>query len=197
MPDFLTPTDELEAVNLLLANIGASPIDRLTGTLPVDAITARRVLHRVSRAIQNEGWHYNSERDYPLSRNIAGEIPLPPNLLRIDAVLTRHPDIDPVVRGRRLYDKVTHSFIFETNILANIVLLLPFDDLPEYARLYVVVRAAREFQQNAIGSPELARFDDMDEARARADMIRADGMNENLNIFGNRGSFRPGDTLER
>jgi hypothetical protein len=197
MPEFLTPTGELEAVNLMLANIGASPVDRLTGTLAADAIVARRVLHGVSRRVQNEGWHFNTEDNYPLSRDVNNEIPLPPNLLRVDAVLTAHPTLDPVARGARLYDKASHSFLFDTNISANIVLLLPFEDLPEYARLYIVVRAARQFQQDTIGSDTLSNFDQTDEARARADMIRADGANENLNMLDNMGSFHPGDALRR
>ena len=37
-------TTELEAINIMLAAIAEAPINSLTGTLPVDAVTARSTL---------------------------------------------------------------------------------------------------------------------------------------------------------
>ena len=43
MPEFLTPTTELEAVNAILASVGESPVDALDGEF-VDAEIARGLL---------------------------------------------------------------------------------------------------------------------------------------------------------
>ena len=57
---------ELEAVNTILECIGEQP----TATLEVPGISevalARQLLHNVSRAVQSEGFSFNSEEEYPL-----------------------------------------------------------------------------------------------------------------------------------
>ncbi len=51
----VTRTTELEAVNTILSTIGESPVNSLTGTLPVDATTALNVLDEISREVQSAG----------------------------------------------------------------------------------------------------------------------------------------------
>jgi hypothetical protein len=44
---------------------------------------------------------------------------------------------------------------------------------------------------------DVDRFTAEHEARARADMVRSDTKNANLNILNGMGTFRPGDALRR
>jgi hypothetical protein len=61
-------TTKLEAVNIMISVIGESPVNTLSGTsVPVTVTQAVHALDETSKAIQSEGWHFNTEYDYPLS----------------------------------------------------------------------------------------------------------------------------------
>lgn len=183
MADYLTPTTELEAVNECLRVIGESPLNSLdAGALAPDADTALRTLKGTSREVQAYGWHFNSERDYPLVRDVSGNITVPTNALRVDPS-GDSADVDAVTRGSRMYDRKNHTYVFTQNLKVDIVLLLPFSELPEAARSYITIRAARKFQAGAVGSQTLAGFTDADEVQARALMLDAEGDTADYNIL--------------
>jgi hypothetical protein len=72
-----------------------------------------------------------------------------------------------------------------------VVLLLELEDLPQAARHYVMVRAARVFQQRVLGSETLDGFTERDEARARMSLKRYDSQTADYNILtGNYGVMR-------
>ena len=48
-------TTETEAVNIMMAAIGESPVNTLTGTLPADVVMARSTLTEVNKEVQSEG----------------------------------------------------------------------------------------------------------------------------------------------
>ncbi|WGD31655.1 hypothetical protein AncyloWKF20_07505 [Ancylobacter sp. WKF20] len=178
-----TPTTELEAVNILLNTIGESPVNSLQNSAHVDASTARRTLAEVNRAIQTEGWHWNTETDYPLQPRMEdGNVLLPANTMRCSV---KEPGRDIVQRGNRLYDRRAHSFTFASAVKADLVLLLEFEDLPQAARELCVIRAARIFQQRVLGDGELYQFTVRDELKARADLLEAESESLNLNILTN------------
>lgn len=187
-----TPTTELEAINSMLANIGTSPVNTLSGALRVDVSNARKILSKHSRQVQSEGWVWNTEHCYPLPRNEDDEIQLPQNLISVVVTRGSAPDLSVIQRGMRLYDRKNHTFSFTEDKQATIVFALPFDEIPEHARLYIFLRAARKFQETTIGSNTLSSFDRADEARARADMLRAE---PTPNILDNMGTFKPAHVL--
>jgi hypothetical protein len=171
-----TPTTELEAINLMLSVIGESPLSSLDDTTVVDAVLARQVLSEVSRTVQTTGWHFNTEIAFPLLPEVpSSEIPVPPNCLRVQTV---YPDdlTDAVHRGSRLYDRLNHTYQFSKGLKVDMVVLLPFDELPETARHYIAVRAARVFQGRTVGSETLHAFSQEDETRARAALKKAEGV---------------------
>ena len=59
-------TTELEAINIMLAAIGEAPVNTLTGTLPVDVKIAQSTLVEINKAVQAEGWSFNTETDVTL-----------------------------------------------------------------------------------------------------------------------------------
>ena len=105
-------TTELEAINVMLSAVGEAPINSLAGTLPVDARQAQSFLNEASKEIQSEGWSFNYEYDVVLTRDAGNSIALPTSALRVDVSVANHPDIDPVQRGLKLYDRKNHTFSF-------------------------------------------------------------------------------------
>ena len=195
MADLPHPTTQLEAVNILLDAIQVAPVNTLEGALNVDGLKAIAKLAQVSRTVQTEAWQFNSETGFPLSRNGDDEIVVPLNTISIAGCRGVFGDVTQ--RGPRLYDRKRHTFKFDQDIKVDIVLQLPFDELPEFARQYVTIRAAREFQQKEMGDATLDKFSELDMVRARADMIRNDGKAGNLNILNGLGTYQPGAVLRR
>ena len=101
------------------------------------------------------------------------EIILPSNTLSVD---TTGPDqrVDVVQRGSRLYDRKRHTFQFERPLRVDLVTLLPFDDLPQAAREYIVIRAGRVFQDRVVGSEQLNSFTIADERQSWAALHAAE-----------------------
>ena len=179
----LTVTTELDAINLMLSNIGESPVNTVENNGVVDAVIARQILRSTSINVQSEGWHFNTELDYPLTPTYPEqEIHLPPNLSRIDSV-DDGQSLDVVQRGLRLYDRRNHTFQFEKGFKATLVILLTFDELPEAARAYITIRAARIFQERTVGAEEQSAFNAKDEARALLTLQQSDLKNGDYNIL--------------
>ena len=66
-------TQELPAVNEILASVGQAPVTTLDQTNP-DVAIAYDTLLNVSREVQAEGWTFNTEEFYELSPDENGEI---------------------------------------------------------------------------------------------------------------------------
>lgn len=183
MTDIITPTTELEAVNTMLRGIGETPVSSLAGPSGLDVPGAQSTLRDVLRSVLIEGWQFNVEYDYPLNRNTAGEITVPSNALSVD--IDRHSvsGTDPVIRGRRLYDRKNHTYKFKQNLKAKIKFGLSFELIPESGRHYVTYRAARWFADTTLGSSTLHQFNMQEEMRARANFISENVDDEDLNMI--------------
>lgn len=171
----LTPLTELEAVNEMLAITGESPISSLDNITFVDAILARRLLHNTSRAVQTKGWHFNSLYDYTISPNSNGFLDVPSNVLKIDQSPSETSGVDCTSRGSRIFDKATNSFTFTKPVKFDAVQFLAFEELPEYARQYIYIRAARLFQARLLGSESMAGLTAEEENNAWVEMVHAEG----------------------
>lgn len=184
MTTVTTPTTELEAINTILSVIGESPISSLSEISSVaDAVTAQSTLSEVSRQVQTKGWHFNTEKEFELTpANGTGYISVPSNCLRIDTD-TDDRETDVVQRGTRLYDRKKHTYAFEKSLKCEIVVLLPFTDLPQAARHYVTIKAARVFQSRTVGSDALYQFTALDERDALLDLKRNEGITGDYNIL--------------
>ncbi|MGD9727131.1 MAG: hypothetical protein AB7P76_11265 [Candidatus Melainabacteria bacterium] len=187
-PPLLT---ELEAVNVMLSVIGEAPINTLTGAATVDVIQAKAILSQISREVQTAGWHFNSEKEYPLVPDINQEITLATNMVRVDA--DQYPELDVVQRGLRLYNRKDHTFKFEKTVKAEVVFLLSFEEIPQVARQFIVIRAARIFQDRMVGSDVLHSFTAVDEQKALADLKDAEGDTGDYTIFDHYDAYRPLD----
>jgi hypothetical protein len=115
---------------------------------------------------------------------VSKNIFLPQNCVDADLNPRQYPDRDIVVRGKRLYDRKEHSYQFNETIYADITLLLPFEEIPEAARRYITVRAARIYQDRAVGSDTLHKFNEKDELKARAILVDYQTESADATIFG-------------
>ena len=161
--------DELEAVNICLSTIGEDRISTLSGSQVGDVAEASASLLEVSREIQAKGWHFNREEDVPFAINSDGKIPIPTSIARFDMPQGNAKDL--VRRGGFVYNKTDRTYIFTATIKAIVVYYLPFDELPDSARYYITVRAARKFSNRQVTSKDIAQFTLRDEMEARADFL--------------------------
>ena len=177
-------TTELESVNIMLAAIGEAPINSLTGTLPVDARLAQSTLTEVNKEVQSEGWSFNTEIDVTLTKNDANNhISLSTDVLRVDPNIHQHPTIDAIQRGLKLYDRLNNKYEFDEDLICTVVYFRTFDEIPEPARRYITIKAARIFVDRLVSDDGLRTYTQQDEVRARAILMETDLANGDHNIL--------------
>lgn len=117
-------------------------------------------------------------------------IATPATALNVDFSIYRYADLDPVVRGRFIYDKNNATYEFNDDLKAIITYQVPFEQataggaaLPEYARRYVIMKAARIFAARHVGDPQLVQMAAQDEREAHAQFIQAEAENAETNVF--------------
>lgn len=160
-----TLTSELEAINTMLEACEEAPVasTALSGLYPLER--AKGILSETSRVVQSMGWKFNTEYEFPLTRDENGAIALPANAMKVD-VDDRWTNVDPVQRGLKLYDSKAHSYTFTTDLTATVVFALAWDELPQPARHYITIRAARTMQGRSSVSEGVYRYSADDEQAA-------------------------------
>ena len=176
-------TTELEAINIMMAAIGEAPINTLTGTLPADVVMAQSTLTEINKQVQSEGWSFNTEIDVTLTRDSSNNVNLSSDVLRVDANIHQHPTIDPIQRGLKLYDRQNNTFVFEEDLICTVVYLRTFAEIPEQARYYITIRAARLFVDRLVGDDGLRTYTQQDETRARVILTETDYANADHNLL--------------
>jgi hypothetical protein len=177
-----TKTTQIEAVNSMLACVGEAPINTLLGDLPANIQIAVDLLRNTSRKVQTTGYNFNTEEDFELSRDADNKIPIPGNALEVD-ITVETGQIDPIMMGNFLYDKKNHTFVFSTNVKCTIKFFRDWEEMPESARNYIKVKAARIYQDQTVGSQEHHMYSQQDETEAYATFITSDGEDTDANIF--------------
>jgi hypothetical protein len=173
----LTPTTELEAVNIMLATVGEAPINDLETSSTYDVAFAKRTLAEIDREVQSFGWRFNSDTKVTLPKDVSGFVAVPANALRVK--LVQDSSIDPVIRGTTFYDRKNKTNVFTKDLTAErIVYRIQFNDLPETARHYITTRAARRFQTRVQGDKTASQYTMQDEIEARS-ILRKDQADTN------------------
>lgn len=187
-----TPTTQLQAVNSMLSTIGEAPVNSLSSGL-VDAETAETVLNEVSRDVQSFGWNFNTEPDVTAAKDSNGKVPLATNVLRADLASSetkyRSNKNEYVQRGAFMYDKVQHTDIINKDLKLDIVYMLDFTQIPEVARRYITIKAARLFQERVVGSDNLSAMNRADEQQALFALKEMESENGDYNIFDDGGTY--------
>jgi hypothetical protein len=165
----ITPTTELEAVNEMLTAIGTTPVNSLAVSGLTDAAIAKDTLAFISREVQSRGWWFNTNRGMTLNPS-ANEIAVPSNYIRVTPSLPSSSGVGETrqftVRNGKLFDLLANNSTFMTSVKADVVLLLDFEHMPESARRYATIRAARIFQTKVMGDEQLGVFNSIHEQEA-------------------------------
>ena len=192
----VTRTTELEAVNTILSTIGEAPISTLTGSLPVDASIAKSVLDEICREVQSMGWHWNTHYKVDLSRDGNNKIPVGTDWLRVRlASKYDRSSYDVIQRDNYLYNLAKNEDTFTQDFdNTEVVYLLDFSKIPEQAKRYITIRAARVFHDRTLGANTLHKFSKEDEVKSLSVLRNAETETGEYSIFD---SHLPNYTVNR
>ena len=196
----VTKLTKLDAVNIVLSNVGQAPISQIDNDNPMVALAVNMV-DEVSEAVQSEGWSFNYETNYPFTPDINNEVPIAENIIRIDDG-NPYSRYDLIIRDGKLYDKRNHTFKFHEKLKLDVTWLFEFNDLPQPVKQYVAIRTANLYAGRAVGSTEAVKFGEREEAQARATIIQYETEQGDYNILGtednqNIPTYRPFNVIAR
>ena len=178
---------ELSAVNSILGAIGQSPVTSLVFDNP-EVSFIYNLLRDSNVDIQNEGWHFNTERHVTYKPDsVTGKIAIGNDILRMDVTEGwRERRFDVVRRGGYLYDKYDHTDDWSdtTEILLDVVKLLTFEDLPSVFQRFIIARASRLAATQLITNPQLVQLLAQQEQLARAACIEYECNQGNHSMMG-------------
>lgn len=188
----LVPQTTLDAVNVMLMSIGQSPVNTVVSTGIKDVNTAVLILENTSREVQTKGWTFNTDYAYEIAQNGNNRIVVPSDAMTIDPV---NPGEDFVQRydttfsAMSMYDLNEQTFERLTPLKCDIIRMFDFEKIPQAARNYIAIKAARIFQSGAIGSDLLFRFDQFHEDEALTTLMRSEGRVGDRNILTGSSDF--------
>lgn len=187
----LTKTTKLQAINTMLSVVGEPPVNSLTSQR-ADSFIAQSILDEVSREVLTYGWQFNTEDNVTLTpETTTGYIYIGDSVVRVDMDPRYDDTYDIVVRSNRLYNRKTNSYTFAAPIQVQQVVLMDFDDLPEIAKRYITVRAARIFQDRMVGATSLHAFTATDELVALTKLQEYENEVGDYSIFQSNDMIRP------
>ena len=179
-------TGLLDAVNICLENVGEQPVDSLDNEQIQDARVAQRTCLEVHKEGQTKGWSWNTEFSYPFSRDSAtGMIEVPEAVVGFSVNRYQYNGRFQL-RGRKVYDLLKRTFLIDsqiTELAADVIWLLAWDDVPEAYNRWVTIRAARIFSDRTLGSEQLFKYTAKDEADAQAELERIELEQEQSNML--------------
>lgn len=181
-------TTELEAVNIMLSAVGSSPVNTLDAGAEV--AIAKNILRETRREVLQRGWAFNYETEVSITP-VDNQITLAESILRIDGHPGKNTDLDLVQRGTKLYDRKNHTYTITDAVTVDVIYNLSWTELPEVARRYIMIRAARVFGDRVLGYSNQHAFSIQDEYQALADLKDADGDTADHNyLTGNYDVYR-------
>lgn len=179
----VTDLTRLEAANIIIGTIGLSPVNSIVNP-STDVASGLYILDEVTRNTLTEGWHWNTEEDYPLSPNGSQEILWPDSFASMDlSDANNDGDYDIIKRSGKVYDRKNRSYKFDKVLKVRAVLYLEWEDIPQAARNYITICAARKFANRFVGSREIDGFTQNDELMARSQLMDDESRNADYSIW--------------
>ena len=149
-------TPKIDAVNQILRATGLASTTTLTDSGNFDVEAAEAILDQKTREFQTTGWHFNKEFEVPLALDGSGHVALPSNTLQADVERLNVPgDSEIVQRGLKFYDTKNRTFVFTSALKATIIYELPWVDLAEQAKSFLVKDASVSFQRKRLGDQQV------------------------------------------
>lgn len=191
-----TPLSRLDAVNLILAQIGESPVSSLAAPYSDDVATAIAALNEVDLETQSRGWNFNKDQCVVLVLDGDSKYVIPSNVVRV-TVERRSWDTgefamraDPADDLLKLYNKRTQSFVLTAGLKAEVIYLFDFEKTPPVYRRYVAMRAGRIFQDRSQGQAALHAYTKEDEILAMKNLRQHEGAVDTRTIFDSYAAYR-------
>lgn len=139
---------ELDAVNDTLSAIGESAVNTLDDNVNADVANIRRILNQFNRRSQTRGWTFNTETTVLLPDTFDQLIPYLDDYLSVlstgGATVYRN-------RGGYVYDISTATDRFTGPISVELITLIPYGDMPEVFKQYIVALTAQRFNMSFFG----------------------------------------------
>ena len=187
-------TQELPAINEVLASVGQAPVTTLDQTNPDVAIVYNTLL-TVSREVQAEGWTFNTEFDVPKTTDENKEFKIPNNYLQVDLTHNSTNYDKHVVRRRKpgeestkLYDSYNHTYEITSGagdeIRLDITFLYDWIDLPIPVQDYIVARTAAIVSSRIVGDTDQYQILQNKEVQARASALEYETNQGDYTFFG-------------
>ena len=190
---------ELSAVNAILGAIGQAPVTNLGNVVDatgseIPGVSAYdnpeiafiyNLLRDATVDVQSEGWHFNTEKHVPFTPDANKQIIIGDDIIRIDITDPwARKTFNPVRRGGKLYNKMTHKDNdWEGEILLDVVRLYPFEDLPIPFRRFITYRASRMAATQLVANPQLVQLLGAQEQQARASLMEYECNQGNHSMF--------------
>jgi hypothetical protein len=185
----------------MLALVGEDAVNSLVTNVTAEVALAIRTLTEVNRQLQARGWQWNIETEVTITANGDSKFPWQQDWIRVDTDRGRYSDVDLVRRGAFLFNaerrKNTEVFTHGT-LKVNIVRYLSWVTLPETARQYMLIKAARIFCNRVMGDEVRAGYAKLDEDDAWRNLLEAETEQADYNFMAtgapaeaNRGLWGP------
>lgn len=170
----------LEAVNSILRNLGTTKVTNTEVSNP-DVQAALDAIQETRRSVQARGWWFNKQTNVTLPVNLVGNIPVPSTTIKVD---TSRTGLDVVQRGMKLFNRETNSDQFTEALTdIDIVILLPWEDLPFTAQEYIRLLAMHQVQSDLEGDELKLNKIEQKISTANFEFRREHVQNRDLNAF--------------
>jgi len=176
-----TSLSELEAANIMLSTISVAPVSTLEVPGDLNVSVAKQILYNTAREVESYGYYFNTDAKYPLARDTDGQIILPRNVLFV-SVDRDFWSYDATLRGLKLYNRSEQTFKFDKDLTGSVTFFLEWDDLPQPARQYIAIKAARKFQLRMLPDEYTSKYSQQEELEAKAQLEDYDAMERQYNL---------------
>ena len=176
-----TSLSELEAVNIMLSTISVAPVSTLAVDGDLNVSVARQMLYDTAREVQSYGYYFNTDAKYPLTRDVDDHIALPKNVLFV-SIDRDYWAYDATLRGLKLYNRSKQSYQFDKNLTGTVTFFLEWDELPQPAKQYMAIKAARKFQLRMLPDEYTSKYSQQEELEAKAQLEDYDAMERQYNL---------------
>lgn len=132
----------LDAINTMIAPLGETAIDATDPDYTLHPLyeSALRILNTTNRAVQSQGWWFNS---YTTTlAPVAGAVALDASILTVTVLSDSH---DYTIRDSALFDLTDNTATISRSLRALVRSLVPFESLPDTAATYIALKAAERF----------------------------------------------------
>lgn len=159
----ITPATELDAINEIIGSIGESPVNTLENIMNVDVLNAQRILGNINRQQQARGWSFNIQENYILNPDeIIHKIRWSDDFLYLKGANNEKYG----KAGVYLKDLTNNTTTFMSPVAVTVILLVPFEEMPEGMRQFITAKAALTFQIRYLGDAALTQNLQQDVAEA-------------------------------